>query len=131
MPTLRTSTALRQLADLGHQPDPPRWSWAIARLEPTGRLVLPVEARLALGLTAGQRTTVRGICHRVALVLDADGAGAAFVIDSRGRLLVPAWLRAGTASAVVVGTRQDPALVLVAPTTTLDTLGDLLAGERG
>ena len=87
MPTLRTSTALRQLADLGHQPDPPRWSWAMARLEPTGRLVLPLEARDALHIAAGDRNTVRGICHR-------------------------------------------DALVMIAPTATLDTMGDLLGGDR-
>lgn len=126
----RNSTALRQLSDLGHAPEPPRWAWAIARLEPTGRLVLPVEARAALDVRAGHRTPVRGVCHRVALVLLLDDAGAAFVVDGRGRLLIPAWLRTGTASEVVVGTRNDSSLVVIAPTTTLDTLGDVLSGER-
>ncbi|MEY2402706.1 MAG: hypothetical protein QOD38_257 [Acidimicrobiaceae bacterium] len=130
MHDLRTSTALRQLADLGHQPDPPRWSWAIARLEPTGRLVLPREARVALDVRSRERNTVRGICHRVALVLQTGGAGAVMVVDGRSRLLVPTWLRTGTAAAVIVGTRHDVPIVVVAPTTTLDTLGDLLSGER-
>lgn len=130
MPDPRTSTALRQLNDLSHQPDPPRWAWAIARLEPTGPLVLPVEARRALGVRTKERTPVRGVCHRTALVLQADVSGAAFVVDGRGRLLVPAWLRTGTLAAVVVGTRLDPVLVVIAPTRALDTLGDLLAGAR-
>ena len=126
----RNSTALRQLADLGHQPDRPRWSWAIARLEPTGRLVLPVEARHALGVRAGHRTPLRGICQRVALVVRTDGSGALMAVDGRGRLLVPTWLRKGTAAAVVVGTRHDEPIVVVAPTAVLDALGDVLSGER-
>jgi hypothetical protein len=130
MPNLRTSTALRQLNDFGHQPNPTRWSWAIARVEPTGRLLLPVEARAVLGARAGRRTPLRGLCHRDALVLNVDEAGGAFVVDSRGRLLVPAWLRTGTAAPVVVGTRIDAALVLIAPTATLDPIGDLLSGTR-
>ena len=51
----RTSTALRQLADLGRDPDPPGWHWGIARAEVTGRLVLPAEARAARGATTGHR----------------------------------------------------------------------------
>jgi hypothetical protein len=54
----RTSTALRPLADPGHDPDPPRCTWAIARREPTGRLVLPTDARVALGVVA-ERSVVR------------------------------------------------------------------------
>jgi hypothetical protein len=77
MRDLRNSTALRQLVDLGHDPDPTRWAWAVARLDPAGRLLLAVEARAVLGIRLGQRTTVRGVCHRVTLVLAADGAGAA------------------------------------------------------
>ena len=126
----RTSSALRQLNDLGHDPDPPRWAWTIGRLEPTGRLVLPVEARRALGVRTNERTVVCGVCHRTALVLQVDVSGAAFVVDGRGRMLVPAWLRKGTADAVVVGTRTEPPLVVIALTTTLDALGDLLSGER-
>lgn len=45
MPDLGKSSALRQLTDLGHLPGPPDWVWAVARLEPSGRLLLPVEAR--------------------------------------------------------------------------------------
>lgn len=36
MHDFRNSTALRQLADLGHEPDSPDWDWAIARLERPG-----------------------------------------------------------------------------------------------
>lgn len=125
----RNSTALRQLADLGHEPDPPRWAWAVARLDPKGRLLLPAEARLALGVRPGERTVVRGVCHRVALVLSAEGARALMSVEGRGRLVVPAWLRRGSASPMVVGTRSAPPMVVVAPTSVLDGLGDILSGE--
>jgi hypothetical protein len=49
MHDLRNSTALRQLTDLGHESDPPEWVWAVTRLEPSGRLLRPVDARDALG----------------------------------------------------------------------------------
>ncbi len=92
---LRNSTALRQLADLGPDPGPSPWAWAIVRLDPKGRVVLPPDARLALGVPSGMQTSVHGICHRVALVLSPDGAGAAMTVDSRGRLGLPTWLRRG------------------------------------
>jgi hypothetical protein len=131
----RTSTALRQLADLGRDPDPPRWHWGIARVEATGRLVLPAEARTALGATNGQPSAVLGGCHRVALVLRSNGAGAgagaALAVDGRGRLRLPAWLRRASApsGSLLVGTSQGSPLVVVAPAGVLDGLGDVLAGE--
>ena len=129
MPDLRTSTALRQLADLGHHPDPPRWTWAVAHFDPAGRIALPSDARVALGARVGDRTEVRGVCHRISLVLSADGAGAPMVVDGRGRLCVPVWLRRGPCASLVVGTNHATALVVVAPTTALDGLGDVLVGE--
>jgi hypothetical protein len=64
MSDLRTSTALRQLTDLGgHEPDPPDWVWAVARLEPSGRLLLPGEARDALDTTARGHGEAIGMCH--------------------------------------------------------------------
>ncbi len=50
MPDPRTSPALLQLAEIGCVSDPPTWHWAIARLEGCGRLCLPPEARVALGV---------------------------------------------------------------------------------
>jgi len=85
----RTSTALRQLTDLGQGADPPRWHWGIARLEATGRFVLPAEARTALGAIPGKSTPVRAAGSRVALVLRTTGAGAALAVDGRGRLRLP------------------------------------------
>lgn len=125
----RTSTALRQLADLAPEPEPPRWAWAIARVEPTGRIVLPAEARTALGAGAGSRVTMRGICSRVALVLRPDGTGAPMTIDGRGRLRIPAWLRRGESTLLIVGSHTAAPTVLVAPTHVLDGLAHVLAGE--
>lgn len=130
MRDLRYSTALRQLADLGPDRGPSPWAWAVVRLDPKGRVVLPADARLALGAPPGRQSSVRGMCHRVALVLSPDGAGVAMTVDSRGRLVVPAWLRRGPGSSVVVGTRHDPLVVVVAPTYVLDGLGDVLVGPR-
>ncbi|HET6953412.1 MAG TPA: hypothetical protein VFI47_23745 [Acidimicrobiales bacterium] len=127
----RTRTALSHLADLGHTPEPPRWHWGIARLDPIGRIVLPGQAHAALGLTVEQPCLVQGVCYRVALVLRTCGGGAAVTVDGRGRLRLPAWLRrSGAASrSLPVGARCDAPLVVVAPTTVLDGLGDVLAGE--
>lgn len=128
MRDLRNSTALRQLADLGPDPGPSPWVWAIVRLDPKGRVALPAEARRAFGARPGERISVRGRCHRVALVVAPDGAGAAMTVDSRGRLVVPAWLRRGPDAGMVVAIRRDTPVIVVAPTTVLDGLGDILVG---
>jgi hypothetical protein len=65
MPDLRTSAALRQLPDLCPGPRKARWRWAVARVEPTGRLILPAEARAILGVVGA----ARGTCNRVAFLL--------------------------------------------------------------
>jgi hypothetical protein len=83
----RNSTALRQLANHGTDPDPPRWLWGVVRPDPEGRLRLPAEARRALRFRPAHRHQVRGICHRVALVVRVEGPGAALVVD----ILVHTW----------------------------------------
>jgi DNA-binding transcriptional regulator/RsmH inhibitor MraZ len=59
------------------------------------------------------------------LVLHDHGAGASLAIDGRGRLILPAWLRAASRSSgsVLVAARAAtvPAVVL-APTDLLDNL---------
>jgi hypothetical protein len=65
----------------------------------------------------------------VTLVLVATGAGAAMTVDGRARTCVPAWLRRGPVASVLVGTNHATELVVVAPTTVLDGLGDVLVGE--
>ncbi len=78
---------------------------------------------------AQQRVTVHGTCHRVALVLGTDGGGAPITVDGRGRLRVPAWLRRGDATLLLVGTNAVTPTVLLAAATVLDGLGDVLVGE--
>lgn len=129
MHLLRNRTALRQLTDVGHEPDPSRWVWAVARLEPCGRLFLPEVTRAALGAGGPIGGEVRGLCHRTALVLQADGAGRSMTIDGRGRVYVPVWLRRGSTSGLLVGTHLATSIVVVAPTAVLDELADRLKGE--
>lgn len=125
----RTSTALRQLDDLGAEPPPRRWAWAVAKLQPIGRITLPAEAGGALGWSPGVTVEIRGRSSRLALVLRRDGTGAAFRVDGRGRLYLPVWLR--RTDAVLVGTREDRPLVVIAAVGVLDGIGDLLLGDKG
>lgn len=116
----RTSTALRHLADVSREPPPLRWAWAIARIDAKGRVGLPREALELLG--AGP-CTVRW--HRLAIVLQPSTTGRA--PDGRGRLLLPVRLRHPDA-AYLIGTDRDRGRVVVALTSTLVGLGDVLAG---
>ena len=130
MPDLHNSTALRQLTDLGgHDPDPPDWVWAVARLELNGRLLLPVEARHALRAGARGHGDAIGRCHGAALVLRSAGHGRPLAIDGRGRLYVPVWLRRSPLPCLLVGTHAAASVVVVAPASVLDGLGDQLVGE--
>lgn len=130
MPDLRNSTALRQLTDLGgHEPDPPDWVWAVARLEPSGRLLLPGEARHALGTAERGHGDAIGMCHGAALVLRPSGHGRPMAIDGRGRLYVPVWLRRNQVPCLLVGTHAAASVVVVAPAWVLDGLGDQLVGQ--
>ncbi len=124
----RTSTALRQLGELHADPEPSRWAWAIATPDPHGRLRLPAEARTALQVRAGERQELRGICHRAGLVVRPAGNGAVVVVDSRGRLTLPVWLRGDDDRALLIGSAHGSAMVVVAPVAVLAAFGDLLAG---
>lgn len=123
----RISTALRQLADLRCEPDPPRWSWTITRPDPQGRLHLPNDARGPLGVQAGRRHELRGIGRHLALVLNVDGDGVAVPVDTRGRLSLPMWLRRPPRP-LLVGVDRDAHMVVVAPATVLDEIGCILSG---
>jgi hypothetical protein len=129
MPEPRIPTALHQLADLGRENLPSRWSWAIVGLERTGRIRLPAPAITALDVGAGGEVRMRS--NRLVVVVRPDGPGAAATVDGRGRLFVPVWLRQATFEmpVVLVGTATDSGLVVVAPVGVLDGIGDLLAGD--
>lgn len=124
----RTSTALRQLADLDLDPHLPVWDWAVVRLESCGRLRLPVEARAALGAGA-LGGDLRGVCHRDVLGLSAARGGRPMPIDGRGRLYVPAWLRQRSVPWLLIGANPADSTVVVAPTSVLDSLGNQLLGD--
>jgi DNA-binding transcriptional regulator/RsmH inhibitor MraZ len=97
---------------------------AVARpVEQSGRITLPPEARHVFGTQSFALAATRGGM----LVLHDHGAGASLAIDGRGRLLLPAWLRAASRSSgsVPVAARAAglPAVVL----TPTDVLDDLLS----
>ena len=124
----RISTALRQLTDLGDEPAPLRWSWAVVGLERIGRIRLPASAIEVLAAGVGGEVWARSL--RLAVVVRPEGPGARLAVDGRGRMFVPVWLRHAAAESrqVLVGTETDKALVLIATVGVLDGIGDLLAG---
>lgn len=104
---------------------------ALERRPPrSGRTVpLPRHARTALAVPEGTTSELTARLHRAGLVLGAGpGVGVSVTIDRRGRLAVPAALR--STEILVIGTRTGDGLVVVAPGTVLDGLGDILAGDR-
>lgn len=123
-----SSSALRQLGEVHTDPGPSRWEWSIATPDPQGRLRLPAEARTALDLAAGHRHELRGVCHRAGLVARLTGSGGLVVVDGRGRLTLPTWLRREDQRALLIGTATDVPLLVVAPVAALAALGDLLTG---
>jgi hypothetical protein len=128
----RTSTALRQLADLGRERAPSRWSWAVRSHESGGRLRLPADAQAAIGFRLGASLEVTGRCQRVGLVIALDrSGGASLTVDPWGRLMLPAWLRRGAERSLLIGSDIDGSVLVVAPTSVLDGVGELLTfGSR-
>lgn len=131
MPDPRTSTALRQLTDLGRELEPSRWSWAVRTYEPGGRIRLPADARAAIGFRPGTPCEVSGRCQRVGLVIGHDRPGGArLTVDPWGRLMLPAWLRRGAERALLIGSDIEASVLVVAPASVLDSVGELLVGGR-
>ncbi|MEO5680843.1 MAG: hypothetical protein ABIS47_14380 [Acidimicrobiales bacterium] len=50
------------------------------------------------------------------------------MVDSRGRLTLPVWLREIDDRALLIGSAHGSAMVVVAPVAGLAAFGDLLAG---
>lgn len=121
-----TSTALRQLIDLGRQSEPSPWAWAIAQPDYAGRIHLPAAAKQALRIEPERSAELRGICHHNALVVQAIGPGARFSVDRRGRLTLPASL-GHSGAAMLIGTDRDAAQLVITAVTVLDGLGERLA----
>jgi hypothetical protein len=123
------SLALGQLRSLSGDPaDVPRWRHWVLGVDAIGRITLPPEAR---AVAAGRRT-VRAASHESALVLRANGLGAATHLDRRGRLALPTWLRRlvrATGMVLVAARFPDASLVVVTPTSVLDAVIDGVAGS--
>ena len=131
MHNFRSSTALCQLADFSDAPVRSAWCWAVVALEPSGRLLLPGEARIALNSQAGVSVEVSGVCHRDTFIVRGGGNGRRLTIDRRGRLYVPAWVRRGDIASLIVGTRNVDQTVVIIATSVLDHVGDdLIGGSR-
>ena len=91
--------------------------------------MLPADALGVLGAWG----SVGGLTRGPALVL-RDGEGAAVHADRRGRVTLPAWMRAACGpgdAAVIVAVRRPPAgdVAVIAPVNVLDALVGDLAGE--
>lgn len=122
----RTSPALRTLADLTAAPPQRRWQWSIGRLDGAGRVSIGQSAVDALG----PRPLTTRWHHLALLVEPADGSPTTrtVLVDGRGRLTVPVWLRRRQPE-VLVGLEVEGPVLLVAPVEVLDRLGDVLAGD--
>nr|MBA3764507.1 hypothetical protein [Actinomycetota bacterium] len=48
--------------------------------------------------------------------------------DQWGRLMLPAWLRRGAERSLVIGSDVAASVLVLAPVSVLDSLGDLLIG---
>jgi hypothetical protein len=91
---------------------------------------LPVEARQVVADTALVRLSSRGDV----VVLRREGIGAATVVDRRGRMRLPVWLRrqiVTAGAAFVAARRPDASTVVVTPVAGLDDVADALVGEVG
>jgi hypothetical protein len=77
----------------------------------------------------GMSSKVGARAHRAGLTLTAaTDQHLSASVDGRGRLVLPAALR--SAGCVVIGARTGAGLVVVAPATVLDGLGDVLTGDH-
>jgi hypothetical protein len=95
-------------------------------VEPTGRITLPSGAHQVLGFESwAQAATKDGM-----LVLHHQGVGASLAIDRRGRLILPAWLRARARLSgsvlIAAGALFTPTVVLVSTAVLEDLVSHLV-----
>ena len=120
-------SALSLLSGLGLSRCERRWHYWVVAVERIGRVTLPADVRQLLG--AGEFVSV---VTGDLLLLRRTGVGARLSLDSRGRVVLPAWLRqaARLSGSVVVAARlSDPPLVVIADTMVLDELVDRVTAE--
>jgi DNA-binding transcriptional regulator/RsmH inhibitor MraZ len=105
-----------------------RWRHWIVGIDDLGRVTLPAPVRDAVPATEAVRATSRGN----SLLLRRGAEGAAIHVDSRGRVVVPAWLRRlsePARSVLLAAECPDMALVVLTPSTAIDDLVEDLVGE--
>jgi hypothetical protein len=123
-----TGSALDLIRGFTGERLPGRWRHWVADLEATGRITLPLGARLV----ADERVPIRAVSRGIMLVLRSGGVGAPVRVDGRGRMALPAWLRRmsePTGSVLVAARHPEPSVVVLAPTGVLDSLIDEVVGE--
>jgi bifunctional DNA-binding transcriptional regulator/antitoxin component of YhaV-PrlF toxin-antitoxin module len=97
-------------------------------VESIGRITLPASARALLG----DRQTAQALSRGCALVMKRGGTGAAVVVDRRGRVVLPSWLRRATrvSTAVLLSAcHVEGGVIVVVPATELDAIVERAAGE--
>jgi bifunctional DNA-binding transcriptional regulator/antitoxin component of YhaV-PrlF toxin-antitoxin module len=126
-PVARTS--LSMLRELDSERRVSQWRYWIVGVESIGRITLPTDARRALDVG----TSVQAVSRELVLVLHRGGGGVCLLIDRRGRLVLPAWLRPAvdaSGSVLVAARAAGLPTVVVVPTTVVDDLVDHLAAAR-
>ena len=116
------------LAELGSEQRVRQWQHWIVGVEPIGRITLPPGARQVLG----SESSAQAVSREGMLVLHDGGPGASLAIDRRGRLILPAWLRATarlSGSALVAARVIGLPAVVLAPTDILEDLVSHVVAE--
>ena len=106
----------------------PRWRYWVVAVERIGRVTLPADVRRVLG--AGD--FVSALTGDLVLLLRRTGVGARLSMDSRGRVVLPAWLRqtARSSGSVLVAARlSELPVVFIADTVVFDRLVDRVTVE--
>jgi hypothetical protein len=61
-------------------------------------------------------------------VITPDRGGALLTIDPWGRIMLPTWVRRGAERSLLIGADLDASRLVIAPTSVLDSVGELLVG---
>ena len=120
-------SALSLFGGLGASRCELRWRYWVVAVERSGRVTLPADVRRVLGVGEFVSAVTGDV-----LLLRRTGVGARLSMDSRGRVVLPAWLRqaARLSGSVVVAARlSELPLVVIADTVVLDELVDCVTVE--
>lgn len=124
----RARFAIAGLRSMEATQSPARWRHWMVGVDDLGRVTLPAAVRDSVPGTEAVRAVSRGR----SMLLRFGGHGAPIHVDCRGRLVIPAWLRRLSEpwrSMLLAANCPDTSLIVLAPTTTLDSLLDALVVE--